>query len=99
MRDIDVSVITDEIEKMCMHANRHLPKDMQEGIKACRACEDGPIACTILDQIIDNFQTADKEEVPICQDTGMEYAGHTGILTRKKFRSARIPVWPAYSLK
>lgn len=71
MRDIDVSVITDEIEKMCMHANRHLPKDMQEGIKACRACEDGPIACTILDQIIDNFQTADKEEVPICQDTGM----------------------------
>ena len=49
MRDIDVSVITDAIEKMCINANRHLPQDMQAGIKACRACEDGPIACTILD--------------------------------------------------
>ena len=71
MREIDVSVITDTIEKMCISANVHLPKDMQKGIKSCRACEDGPIAQTILDQIIQNFEVADTEQVPICQDTGM----------------------------
>ena len=71
MREIDVSVITDAVERMCISANVHLPKDMQKGIKACRECEDGPIAQTILDQIIQNFETANTEEVPICQDTGM----------------------------
>ena len=36
MREIDVSVITDAVERMCISANVHLPKDMQKGIKACR---------------------------------------------------------------
>ena len=41
------------------------------GIKTCRACEDGEIAKGILDNIIENFDIADNENVPICQDTGM----------------------------
>jgi fumarate hydratase subunit alpha len=33
--------------------------------------EDGPIAQTILDRIIENYQLAESDEIPICQDTGM----------------------------
>ena len=71
MREIDVSVITDTIERLCIDANNHLPCDVKKAIENCRACEDGEIACGVLDNIIENYNIADKENVPICQDTGM----------------------------
>lgn len=71
MREIEVSKITDVVEKLCIDANEHLPEDVKCAIKDCRACEDGEIAKGILDNIIENFEIADRECVPICQDTGM----------------------------
>lgn len=44
---------------------------MKQAIQTCRACEDGEIARGVLDNIIENYQIAEAEEVPICQDTGM----------------------------
>ncbi|MBU5480107.1 fumarate hydratase [Blautia sp. MSJ-19] len=71
MREIQASVITDTIERLCIEANQVLPEDIKESIQACRAKEDGQIACGILDNIIENYQIAENEQVPICQDTGM----------------------------
>ncbi len=71
MREIQASVITDTIERLCIEANQVLPEDIKESIQACRASEDGQIACGILDNIIENYQIAENEQVPICQDTGM----------------------------
>ena len=71
MREINVSALTDVIERLCMEANEHLPEDVKCAIKECRACEDGEIAKGVLDNIIENFEIADRENVPICQDTGM----------------------------
>ena len=71
MREIEVSRLTDVIEKLCIEANEHLPEDVKDAIKTCRACEDGEIAKGVLDNIIENFDIADSENVPICQDTGM----------------------------
>ena len=71
MREINVSTLTDVIERLCIEANEHLPEDVKCAIRDCRACEDGEIAKGVLDNIIENFEIADQEEVPICQDTGM----------------------------
>ncbi|MBQ6614210.1 MAG: fumarate hydratase [Clostridia bacterium] len=71
MREIEVSKITDVVEKLCIDANNHLPGDVKCAIENCRACEDGDIAVGILDNIIENYNIADRENVPICQDTGM----------------------------
>lgn len=71
MREIEVSRLTDVIEKLCIEANEHLPEDVKCALKQCRACEDGEIAQGVLDNIIENFEIADRENVPICQDTGM----------------------------
>ena len=71
MREIQVSQITDTIQRLCIEANTVLPEDMKQAISACRACEDGEIARGVLDNIIENYQIAEKEQVPICQDTGM----------------------------
>jgi len=71
MREINVSQITDVVEKLCIEANQYLPKDVQDAIRKCRACEDWDIAKGVLDNIITNFEIANDENVPICQDTGM----------------------------
>ena len=71
MREIQVSAITDCVERLCIEANTHLPGDVKCAIEACRACEDSPFAQSVLDKIIENYKIADSENVPICQDTGM----------------------------
>ena len=71
MREIQASQITDVVEKLCIEANEHLPEDVKCAIKNCRACEDWEIAQGVLDKIIENYEIADTQCVPICQDTGM----------------------------
>ena len=71
MREIRASQITDVVEKLCIEANEHLPEDVKCAIKNCRACEDWEIAQGVLDKIIENYEIADTQCVPICQDTGM----------------------------
>ena len=71
MREVEVSRLTDVIEKLCIEANEHLPEDVKCAITGCRACEDGEIAKGVLDKIVENYEIADAQNVPICQDTGM----------------------------
>lgn len=71
MREIQASMITDTIERLCIEANQVLPDDIKKSIQTCRSCEDGQIASGILDNIIENYEIAENEQVPICQDTGM----------------------------
>ena len=71
MRELEVSRITDAVERLCIEANVHLPEDVKCAIETCRACEDWPIAQGVLDKIVENYNIADRENVPICQDTGM----------------------------
>ena len=71
MREIHVSQITDTVARLCIEANCHLSSDVKCAIERCRALEDGPIACNMLDNIIENYRIADAENVPVCQDTGM----------------------------
>ncbi|MBQ1215232.1 MAG: fumarate hydratase [Firmicutes bacterium] len=71
MKEIKAEQITQVVRDLCIEANCHLPKDVQEAITTCKACEPFPIAQTILGKIEDNFNIADQDNVPICQDTGL----------------------------
>jgi fumarate hydratase subunit alpha len=71
LREIQASTITEVVERLCIEANEHLPEDVKTAIRSCRACEDWEIAGGVLDQIIENFEIADAQNVPVCQDTGM----------------------------
>lgn len=71
MREISVNVIRDAIERLCIEANYYLPVDVKEALCKCRKQEDWAIAQDVLDKIVENYQIADAEQVPICQDTGM----------------------------
>jgi len=71
MRNIQAQQVTDVVRRLCIEANCHLTDDLKNCITACRACETFPVAQGILDQIIENYQIADQNNVPVCQDTGM----------------------------
>lgn len=71
MREIQASRIAETVSRLCIEANTHLPGDMKRRIQDCRECETWPVAQEILDQIVENYEIADKQNVPICQDTGM----------------------------
>lgn len=71
MRNIDAAQITKTVRKLCIEANCHLPEDIKGCIAHCRRCETFPVAQDILDQIRENYEIADENNVPICQDTGM----------------------------
>ncbi|MBR5547785.1 MAG: fumarate hydratase [Clostridia bacterium] len=71
MRNIQATQVTDVVRRLCIEANCHLTDDLKNCISACRACETFPVAQGILDQIIENYQIADTNNVPVCQDTGM----------------------------
>ena len=60
MREIEVSCITDVVERLCIEANTHLPGDVKCAIESCRACEDGVIAQGVLDNIIENFYQSNQ---------------------------------------
>ena len=71
MREVDVSAVTEAVQELCIQANCILPRDVRGRIQACRAAEDWPVAQNVLDQIVENYEIAQAEQVPICQDTGM----------------------------
>lgn len=71
MREIQASQITEVVERLCIEANEKLPGDVKEAIGNCRACEDWAIAREVMDQIVENYEIAEEQNVPICQDTGM----------------------------
>ena len=71
MREIQASDVTQTVRRLCIEANCRLPEDMRACIARSRDEEAWPIARDILDRIIENYEIADRDCVPICQDTGM----------------------------
>lgn len=71
MREIEAKQITEVVARLCVKANEYLPEDVKCAIKKCREKEDWDTAKGVLDQIIENFEIAEENQVPICQDTGM----------------------------
>lgn len=71
MRKISAKQITDTVARLCIEANCHLGQDIKDRLVCSYVQEDWPQAKEILERIIENYQIACRENVPVCQDTGM----------------------------
>ncbi|MBO4930235.1 MAG: fumarate hydratase [Clostridia bacterium] len=71
MRELDAARITEVVARLCVEANRHLPQDVKNCISCAREKEQWAPAQEILDRIKENYEIADRDEMAICQDTGM----------------------------
>jgi len=49
-----------------------LPRDVIAALQEARARETAPMAVSQLDAILENVAIADRERVPLCQDTGIQ---------------------------
>ena len=71
MREIAAQKITEVVKKLCIEANTYLPQDLKKRIEDSYEMESWPQAKEILERIIENYNIADQQGKPICQDTGM----------------------------
>lgn len=51
-----------------------LPPDVLAGLKAAREAEGDPRGRIVLDQLVENARIAERDLVPLCQDTGTVWA-------------------------
>lgn len=71
MREINVKVVEDAIRNLSIEANYYIGNDIKEVIMKYKEEEPYAIAESVLDKILLNSDIACKEEMPMCQDTGM----------------------------
>ncbi len=71
MRTINSSEITEAVRNLCIEANHRLSPDMKLALENAKKAEESPLGKQILTQLEENLAIADKDTIPICQDTGM----------------------------
>lgn len=71
MRDVSVKKITEAIKEMCIEINHFISPDMKEALNNAKENEKTVLGQMVLEQLQENLQIAEKEMIPICQDTGM----------------------------
>jgi len=71
VRELQASHITEAVKHMCIEANYSLTPDMLEAFTHAVKREEAPLGRKILNQLEENLRIADKDQIPICQDTGM----------------------------
>ncbi|ACD52872.1 fumarate hydratase [Clostridium botulinum] len=71
MRDINVNCIIDAVKELCIKANYFLGEDIRQALEESKDKETWNLAEDILEKIIINSEIANKENMPMCQDTGM----------------------------
>ena len=71
MRKINVREIRNTVRDLCISANVKLRKDIREALKKSIKKETKPRAKYILKILLENADVAEREDLAICQDTGL----------------------------
>lgn len=71
IRMIKAETITAAVKKLFIDCNYYIGKDIMNALTNAENRETSPVGKSVLAQIIENDKIAAKEEIPLCQDTGM----------------------------
>ena len=71
MREIKANQIKDKIKELFLKANFYINPELMQRLKKALEEETSPIGKYVFNMIIENNEIASREEVPICQDTGI----------------------------
>ncbi|MCL5959013.1 MAG: fumarate hydratase [Chloroflexi bacterium] len=71
VRDIQASQISEVVSRLCQDACLFLPEDVLEAIRQSKEDEVSPAGKSVLQQLLDNAAIAEREAIPLCQDTGV----------------------------
>lgn len=70
MRAIRATDITEAVRDLCIRANCIMNDALLDTLRQAREAESWPVAQATLDCMLENAAIAEREMVPICQDTG-----------------------------
>lgn len=71
IRQIKAETVTQTVKQLFLDCNYFIGKDIMTALEKTRENEKSKVGKSVLTQIIENDKLAAKEEVPLCQDTGM----------------------------
>ena len=71
MREIKTDDITQTVARLFEHSCHYLPQDVLAALKKAREKEKSPVSRDVLDRLLENVDVAGKEQIPLCQDTGL----------------------------
>lgn len=71
IRQIKAETVTQTVKQLFLDCNYFIGKDIMNALEKARENEKSEVGKSVLTQIIENDKLAAKEEVPLCQDTGM----------------------------
>ena len=71
IRQIKAETVTQTVKQLFLDCNYFIGKDIMTALEKARENEKSKVGISVLTQIIENDKLAAKEEVPLCQDTGM----------------------------
>lgn len=71
MRAIEVQQITRHVREAVQHINFHTPQPTMIKLTEIMALEASPAGRQAMQDIVENRQIATRQQVPMCQDTGM----------------------------
>lgn len=71
MRIVNTDLIINNVREMCIEANYHLSKDVEDAVIKATNSEKSQLGRKILNQLNENMKIAKEDKIPICQDTGM----------------------------
>jgi len=71
IREIDVASIREAVANLLVEANYVLPSDVLDALKAAILSEPSPLGRQTLEQLVENYEVAAAERVPVCQDSGV----------------------------
>jgi len=71
MREIDATEVTETISRLLQDACYRLSDDMRNALGQACEKEESPASRHVLAKLMENAAAAARDEVPLCQDTGM----------------------------
>ncbi len=71
MRRVDAARVTDTVAELCRRANTHLTPDIDRALERALEAETSVVARSVLQTCRNNLLIAARDDMPICQDTGL----------------------------
>lgn len=71
IREISVKKVEAAVCELSISANKRLTSDIIDRIDEAKTAETLPLAKSIMTDIRDNIDAAERLDIPVCQDTGM----------------------------
>ncbi|VEJ24561.1 fumarate hydratase subunit A [Helicobacter cholecystus] len=71
MREIHTQEIIHNVAKLCISAAQELSEDVKNAFSKAYVQETSMLGKSIISQLIENSQIAQRKKIPICQDTGL----------------------------